>query len=124
MRSKGDNLFDLIPVKSRRVHTEKKGDISVIVFPRFRSRLLQKILLPRRKSPDIHITLDAHGTAVWDLIDGERTAGEIARQLDTHFENESGYAYRIAAFITQLQQHGYIKLERPAARQANPPLIS
>jgi hypothetical protein len=103
------NLFDRVPVVSEHITTENEGELSVIAFPRFRSAFMQKYFVPRHKSPYIRIRLDAHGSSVWALIDGKRTAQEICEALSAHFEQEEGYEYRVAAFLAQLQAQGLIR---------------
>jgi len=103
------NLFDLIPVISEHIATEKEGELSVITFPRFRSKFMQKYLVPKSKSAVIRIRLEEHGTAVWDLIDGKRTVKEIADILAEHFQHEENYEYRVAAYFSQLYKQGFVK---------------
>jgi len=103
------NLFKLIPVISEHITTEKEGELSVITFPRFRSKFMQKYFVPKNKPSKIHVRLDVNGTAVWDLIDGNRTINTIAEMLADHFNNEENYEYRIAAFFSQLFKQGFVK---------------
>jgi hypothetical protein len=103
------NLLDLIPFISESITTEKEGELSVIAFPRFRSRFMQKYFVPKNKSSVIRIRLEEHGTAVWDLIDGKRTVKDIADTLAEHFNHEENYEYRIVAYLSQLQKQGFIK---------------
>jgi hypothetical protein len=110
MAKKVKNLFDMIPVISEHITTEYEGELAVIAFPRFRSKFMQKYFVPRNRSPIIRIRMDQHGTAVWNLIDGKRTAGEIVKMLEEHFQSEENYAYRIASHIQQLQRQGFVNL--------------
>ncbi|MDR2683177.1 MAG: PqqD family protein [Dysgonamonadaceae bacterium] len=110
MKKAKTNLFDLIPVVSERITTEKEGELSVIAFPRFRSAFLQKYLVPKNKPAIIRIRLEEHGTAVWDLIDGRRNVREIADALAEHFHHEPDYEYRIALYLQQLHKQGFIAL--------------
>jgi hypothetical protein len=103
------NLFDLVPVISNHITTEKEGELSVIAFPRFRSKFMQKYFVPGNKSAIIRVRLEEHGTAVWDLIDGRRTVREIADALAAHFNDEENYEYRVAAYVAQLQRQGFVK---------------
>lgn len=64
----------------------------------------------RQPSPDIHVRLEEHGTAVWELIDGKRTVRQIIEELAEHFDHEENYESRITAYITQLQKDGFVKL--------------
>ena len=103
------NLFDVIPYISEHVTTEKKDDLCVIVFPRFRNKFMQKVFAPCGKSANLHVKLEEHGTAVWSLIDGNRTVREITEQLAEHFNHEENYEYRITTYISQLYTNGFIK---------------
>lgn len=104
------NLFDLVPVISDHITTEKEGELSVIAFPRFRSKFMQKYFVQGNKSPVIRVRLEAHGTAVWNLIDGRRTVGEIADALAAHFNCEENYEYRVAVYFSWLRKQGFVKI--------------
>jgi len=103
------NLFDFIPTVSEHITTEKEGELSVITFPRFRSKFMQKFFIPKNKPATIRVRLDEHGTAVWDLIDGNRTIKSITEMLAEHFNYETNYEYRIALFFSQLYKQGFVK---------------
>jgi len=103
------NLFDLIPVISKHITTENEGGLSVITFPRFKNKFMQKIFVPRNKSAIVRISLDEHGTAVWNLIDGYRSVGKITEMLAEHFQHEENYEYRVAEFMLQLYKQGFVK---------------
>ncbi|MDR3339783.1 MAG: PqqD family protein [Candidatus Symbiothrix sp.] len=109
MQKEKINFFDLIPVISDHITTEKEGELSVIAFPRFRSKFMQKYFVPKNKSAIIRIRLEEHGTAVWDLIDGKRTVKEIAEALSGHFNQEENHEYRIVIYLKQLQKQGFVK---------------
>lgn len=107
------NLFDVIPFISEHITTEKEGELSVIAFPRFRSKFMQKYFVPKNKSKIIRVRLEEHGTAVWDLIDGKRTVRDIVVALSEHFDNEENYEYRITTYLAQLQKNGFVKYKMP-----------
>ena len=108
-KKKEINLFELAPIICEHIITEKEGELSVIAFPRFRSKFMQKYLIPKNKSPFIRIRLEEHGTAVWDLIDGKRTVKDIVELLGAYFNHEENYEFRITTYLMQLQKHGFIK---------------
>ena len=110
MKKEKVNLFDLIPAISKHITTEKEGELSVIAFPRFRSKFMQKYFVPKNKSATIRIRLEEHGTAVWDLIDGQRTVREITGALAEHFQHEPNYEYRITTYLRQLHRQGFVVL--------------
>lgn len=104
------NLLQVIPCRSLRITTCKEGEETVLSFPRFKNAWINRYLLPKGVSKEFHVRLEKHGTAVWELIDGRRTAGEIIEKLAAHFGNEAGYESRIASFLFQLRKDGFIKL--------------
>jgi hypothetical protein len=62
------NLLDVIPFRSENITAEKGSDGTVtIAFPRFKYEWMRRFLLPKGMSPDIHVRLEEHGTAVWEL---------------------------------------------------------
>lgn len=107
------NLLDTIPFRCTHLTTGKEGDNIVIAFPRFNYKWMQRFLLPRGMSPDIHVRLEEHGTAVWEMIDGKRTVCEIIEKLAAHFHQEAGYESRITAYLLQLQKDGFISFLLP-----------
>ncbi len=102
------NLLDVVPFRSTHITTEWEGDCVVIAFPRFKYEWMKKFMLPKGLSADIRVTLELHGTAVWELIDGERTVRDIIKELAAHFENEDNYESRVTAYIAQMQKDGFI----------------
>ncbi len=104
------SLLDAVPVRCEHIRTEWEGECVVLAFPRFKRRWMQRFLLPKGMSPDIRVTLEEHGTAVWELIDGHHTVGEIITLLRRHFESEEHYAARVTAYVQQLGKDGFIRL--------------
>lgn len=104
------NLLDAIPVCCDHIITEWEGDNAVVAYPRFKYEWMRRFLLPKGMSPDIHIRLEEHGSAVWRLIDGQRTVQEIITLLDEHFHAEENYPLRITTYVVQLQKDNLIKL--------------
>lgn len=105
------NLLDVTPFCCENITAEKGSDgIITIAFPRFKHEWMRRFLLPKGMSPDIHVRLEDHGTAVWELIDGKRTVRQIVEELAEHFNNEDNYESRVTAYITQLQKDGFVKL--------------
>lgn len=109
MKKAKANLFDFVPVISEHITTEVEEGLSVITFPRFRSKFMQRYLVPKNKSATIRIQLEEHGTAVWNLIGENRTIREISDALAEHFNHEENYEYRVAAYFSQLHRQGFIK---------------
>ena len=107
------NLLDAIPVPADQILTEWKGEYIVLAFPRFKQRWMQKYLVPKSISPYIRVTLEEHGTAIWQLIDGKRSVAEIIETLTSKTDTEKDYVSRIATYIMQLQKDKFIRLVLP-----------
>ena len=88
------NLLDTVPVQCGHITTEWEGEYAILSFPRFKYDWMRRFLLPKSMSADIHVKLEEHGTAVWRLIDGNRTVQEIISLLTDHFQNEDNYPSR------------------------------
>ena len=103
------NLLEVIPCRNEHIKAEREGETIVLSFPRFKRSWMSRYLLPKGMSKDIPVRLEEHGTAVWELIDGQRTVREIIEKLADHFEREAGYESRISTYLTQFQKDGFIK---------------
>ena len=93
------NLLDTVPVQCGHITTEWEGEYAILSFPRFKYDWMRRFLLPKSMSADIHVKLEEHGTAVWRLIDGNRTVQEIISLLTDHFQNEDNYPSRVTTYI-------------------------
>ena len=100
------NLLEVIPCRSEHITAEREGETIVLSFPRFKYPWMSK---------ELHVKLEEHGTAVWELIDGKRNVREIIEKLADHFQNEEGYESRVSAYLSQMQKDGFIKLVIPVA---------
>mgnify|MGYP003254414937 FL=1 len=105
------SLLDAIPVRCDHIMTEWEGDCAVISYPRFKYEWMRRLLLPKSMSSDIHVRLEEHGSAVWKLIDGQRTVQEIISLLTEHFHPDENYASRVTTYVMQLQKDEFIKLK-------------
>lgn len=105
------NLLDTVPVQCGHITTEWEREYAILSFPRFKYDWMRRFLLPKSMSADIHVKLEEHGTAVWRLIDGNRTVQEIISLLTDHFQNEDNYPSRVTTYIMQLQKDGFIQLK-------------
>lgn len=104
------NLLDTIPVHSSHVKTEWKDGHIVLAFPRFKQAWMRRFLQPKGMSPYLHVELEEHGTAVWQLIDGRRTVSQIVELLASHFDGKDGYTSRVTTYIQQLSKDGFVRL--------------
>ena len=90
------NLLEVIPCRSEHITAEREGETIVLSFPRFKYPWMQRFLVPKGMSKELHVKLEEHGTAVWELIDGKRNVREIIEKLADHFQNEEGYESRVS----------------------------
>ena len=102
------NLLDVIPCRSEHITVEREGETIVLSFPRFKYTWMQRFLVPKGMSKELHVHLEEHGTVVWELIDGKQTVREIIEKLAVHFQNEAGYESRVSTYLYQLQKDGFI----------------
>ena len=105
------NLLEVIPCRSEHITAEREGETIVLSFPRFKYPWMQRFLVPKGMSKELHVKLEEHGTAVWELID----VREIIEKLADHFQYEEGYESRVSAYLSQMQKDGFIKLVIPVA---------
>ena len=96
------NLLDVIPCRSEHITVEREGETIVLSFPRFKYTWMQRFLVPKGMSKELHVHLEEHGTVVWELIDGKRTVREIIEKLADHFQNEAGYESRVSTYLYQI----------------------
>jgi hypothetical protein len=108
---KSVNALDLIPIQLVNHEITAEGLIKLII-PRFSNKLLLHLFTGNRLTPEFKISLDETGSKVWQLIDGIKTAGEIAANLVKIFENKDlkldSAEERVVAFISRLYQEDYI----------------
>lgn len=106
------NLLEVIPLPAVHTLQPKRKAMALLssLFPRFKYEWMQRFLLPKGMSSDIHVHLEEHGTAVWEQIDGKSTIREIIEKLADHFNHEENYESRILAYFSQLQKDGFVKL--------------
>ena len=108
------NLLEVIPCRSEHITAEREGRQLCSPFPVFKYPWMQRFLVPKGMSKELHVKLEEHGTAVWELIDGKRNVREIIEKLADHFQKE-GYESRVSAYLSQMQKDGFIKLVIPVA---------
>ncbi len=104
------NLLDLRP--RRLVDHEMDGEGHVVILvPKYRGRLMGRLLQPRLKKPFFRITLDEVGSHVWGLCDGLTRVENIAESLRERFgEKVEPAENRLADFIRDLRHNRFIEL--------------
>ena len=111
-RKKADRDFDLgnlIPVKAVGDEIDENGNI-IVLRPKFVHGPLAWWLQHRLKRPYFRVHLDKIGSYVWNLIDGNNTINDIAKQLEQKFGKEVFPAKkRVELFMKQLKSGDMIE---------------
>ena len=106
------NLLELVPSRNWGHSVDEAGRV-VVDMPRFHIAWMQRLLVPRSKSPFIRVNLDDFGSHVWLRCDGATSIGAIAESLIAEFgEKVQPVHERLAVFIRQLRQRGFITLRK------------
>ena len=108
---KSTNFLDLTPFKLQTDMVREEGKI-VLLVPKFKNPVLTSLVVPGRKSPHFRIKLDEVGTAVWEEIDGQKSAGDICERLKEKLgEKVQPYneiEQRVSKFLSRLYEQRYI----------------
>ena len=106
-------LFECVPVRAVRWEAESDGRVALLA-PRFRNRILVRVLVPRLKRPDYRVRLDAIGTFVWQQCDGKASVAEIGERAFNEFGGErEAMEHRVADFFAQLDRERFVTLRKP-----------
>lgn len=106
----GRNLFDLKPARNLTWETGEK-ELVVLTVPKFRNRVLARLLLPRLKKPDYRVKLDDVGSFIWNSCDGHLTILEIADRVAKKFGGDADALYgRVADFFKKLAREEFVVL--------------
>ena len=111
---KGKNLLTLVPVRTCKwSRQESNKELVRILKPRFDSRIGKKFGKKFDIKETYNINLDEYGTAVWRLMDGKLSVGELAEMLKTQFGASVEPLYpRLAAFLRILESNQLIIFEQ------------
>jgi hypothetical protein len=116
---RGTNMLTLVPERLFG-HDSADDGIVTVDMPRFHVAWMQRLLVPRRRHPFIRIKLDRFGSDAWLLIDGARTVGDIADELDRRFGAEVQPVHdRLGTFMQLLERRGFVRFTNIGA--AAPP---
>jgi len=104
------NLLEIRPVRNLEWETEQNGTV-VLLVPKFKNRYLVQYVLPHLKSPNFRVRLDEYGSAVWKMLDGNTTVGDISEKLKGTYGEEFDPRYeRIGKFIANLAYNKFLLL--------------
>ncbi|MBU0743339.1 PqqD family protein [bacterium] len=113
-RWKGRNVLELVPVQLVAHEASGTDGLVRLLEPRFRDRLLGRILQPRlpRERAHVKVELDARGSDIWRAIDGRTSVAELVGLFVARHPDDSQQApERVWRFLAVMEHHGFIELE-------------
>ena len=111
-RWRGVDFMGLVPEKACGWASGARPGQVVVLQPRFKSGLLGRLLQPRLKEAKkyLRIPLEERGSFLWNLMDGQRTAGEMAEAFGREFPEESDQVpERVATYLYQMADNNLIR---------------
>ena len=103
-------FFQLIPVRQFEWFFDESAQRIIIKRPKYLSKWAQTLLGPFTGKSYFKIKLDDIGSQVWQLCDGQRTVGEIFKQLEQILPEEQDLKGRFTIFIKQLTRQKFLLL--------------
>jgi hypothetical protein len=108
---KSINTLDLTPIKLYSQETNEDGLVTVII-PKFKNKIVVKLVSPKLKSDHFKVKLDKFGSAVWTKINGKLKVEKIIKEIKIKFGDElQQEEERITKFIFQLYSQGFISFK-------------
>ena len=102
-------MNEIVPIRNVKWEKEENEKITLLK-PKFTGEFSKKYIVPRMKYPYYKIHLDEVGTAVWNSIDGKRTAVEIGEKLQKDLGEKIEPVFeRLGLFLATLKQNKFIK---------------
>jgi hypothetical protein len=92
-----------------------ESGLVVIHQPKNFSAVEVRIARAVRAQEHINRQLDAYGSLIWQLCDGDHTVEQIARAVEDRFHEQfEPAAPRTVRFIELLARRGLLRVQRPA----------
>ena len=83
-----------------------------VIVPKFKNKIVVKLVSPKLKSDHFKIKLDKFGSTVWSKINGKTKVAQIIKDLKKKFGDEIKEEHeRITKFIFQLYTQGFISFK-------------
>lgn len=108
---KSVNTLEMIPFK---IYSDEKNedDLITVIIPKFKNKIVVKLVSPRLKSDHFKVNLDKFGSAVWSKINGKTKVHQIIKDLKKKFGDEiQEENERTTKFIFQLYTQGFISFK-------------
>ena len=111
-RWKGVDFAHLVPVQDA-PSTEGSDDGQVVLLQeRYQGWLLSRLLQPRLPEDKkyLKVPLEARGSFLWSLMDGQRTVADLVTAFVTEFPDETNQAgERVAGYLYNLERNGFLR---------------
>ena len=108
-------IMKCIPVRLFDSETSPETGKTVIIRPKYGSKLGKTLFEPFLKKKDFRINLDDLGTVTWKNCDGKNSVEEIGKILGAHFGPEIEPIYdRLTKFLIRLHKEKFISLDCPS----------
>ena len=104
----GRNLLEMVPCGTVGSRVEDSG-LTTLLRPKFVRGPFARWLQPRLRRPHYNVRLDATGSRVWALIDGERSVEAILEGLRAEVGELDQDLDRLARFLGELEVGGMIR---------------
>ncbi len=106
------NTLELVPVVNDTVGTIfLDNGLVTITYPRYTKKWQIKLLLPKGRENKIKLDFDDNGSAVWKLINGQRTVKEILDTLSDLGKDQEQFKSRVVMFLQSLIQNEFIRIK-------------
>ena len=106
------NYFESIPMlnEERPWRVKEDGMVEIDMENKgFYHFIAQKLFKKPRVS---HISLDEHGSVVWQSIDGRNSVMDIVRTMEKEFPEETDRMLdRVVTYLATLQRNSFIELK-------------
>ena len=108
---KSINTLDLTPIK---LYSEEvdKDELVTVIIPKFKNKIVVKLISPKLKSDHFKVKLDKFGSATWLKINSKTKVEQIIKDLKKKFGDEIKEEHeRTTKFIFQLYTQGFISFK-------------
>jgi hypothetical protein len=98
----------MTPYRIHKEQIEENGIVTVLI-PKFKNKIMIKILDNNKKPNYIKVKLEEFGSAAWLAIDGKKNVNEICLELQNKFGEKISPVYeRVPKYLVNLYQQGFI----------------
>ncbi len=107
-----ENYLEKIPVRSEKLSFEENEE-EIVTLSYENKGVFNRIAQKLFKKPKIsYVHLDAHGSFIWLLIDGERNIASFGNDIKAKFGEEAEPLYpRLTEYFRRLESYGFVNFK-------------